>query len=132
MSPSIKFLTVTALTTLVLSGCATITKEQLASADYGAYPWDAETIVKQHFESVLIDPESARYGKMTQPRKWYDSNLGNPIFGYVVCLHINSKNRLGGYTGNKGFAALIHGREVVEIAEEGKSTIEDGCPGYPR
>lgn len=114
---------------LILGACSTVTREQVATADYGSYPTNYENIVKQHFEIRLIDPTSVIYRGMTTPKKWYYDGLGlvPTRFGYVVCVSMNAKNSFGGYTGFTNHALLIRNGKVIEQRDPSEYVPADGC-----
>gem|GEM_PF-1121855 len=106
---------------LMLSACATqISQDKLATADFGAEPpSNYQDIIKERIDRTLIDPTSGIYRFTSKPRKGYFKT--SPIvatreqFGYLVCGHVNGKNRFGGYTGGHRFAALMRGEHVVQL-----------------
>ncbi|WP_227340126.1 hypothetical protein [Sphingopyxis sp. P8] len=59
---------------------------------------EAEEIVR----ATLTDPESAQFENVARSER-------NPD---VVCGHVNSKNRFGGYVGNKRFYVTLSSREA--------------------
>jgi hypothetical protein len=102
---------------LSLSGCVTVPQSpsllQMDTADYGNYPNDYQKIVKKFMETRLFDPYSAVYSNWTKPvRKWVRRSSGF-IFGYRVDVHINAKNRMGGYVGAEPMTFLINNGEVI-------------------
>lgn len=101
---------------IVLAGCATPpTEQELASADYGAYPGDYEQVVEGYMQSILKDPDSARYEFLNSPKKGW-AGIGNKRFGYVVCANINAKNSFGGYTGNRLNYFFIKDGSVIDAS----------------
>lgn len=87
----------------------TLTSEQITAADYGMYPSNYKEIAGHFISNRLIDPDSARYSNWIEPAKAWgiDSSRGINIFGYRVCVDVNAKNRMGGYTGRKPYYILI-------------------------
>lgn len=113
---------------LIFGGCSTFTPEQLAAADYGSYPTNYENIVKQYFEMRLKDPASVMYRGMTTPKKWHSSvPFYGTKFGYIVCVSMNAKNSLGGYTGFISRALLIRNGEVIEQDDPFGNAPANGC-----
>ena len=108
---------------LYLSACATgggANPQDLASADYGAYPADYEAIIKNYFNTTLKDPFSAHY-QFEKPFKAYLRNApivgGQPrVFGYMVYTAVNAKNSFGAYVGWKSYRLLIRNGVVVGAA----------------
>lgn len=112
-----KLLSLVAL--LSLSACATsISQERLAKADYGPAPSkNYQETIKKHFAKTLIDPTSPLY-TFKEPKKGYTKRSPmfktNEDFGWVVCGTINSKNRMGGYTGKAPFFTLMKGNTISQ------------------
>jgi hypothetical protein len=94
-----------------------------ANADYGTYPSNYEDLVKAWASSNLKDPESARFGKISRPRKEFVVKELKPLFGYSVCAGINAKNAYGGYVGEKIFWFFFRDGKI----ERAQST--EGFPG---
>jgi hypothetical protein len=95
-----------------LSGCATpITQEQMAQADFGPYPKNYQAIIKRDIAPTLVDPTSPLY-TFDKPVK--QGRSGNPpLFGWRVCGTINSKNRMGGYSGPAQYYVMIRNGHVI-------------------
>lgn len=108
------------LLAVILVGCVTkLTPEQEAAVDWGAYPTNYEQITTNYFSRTLIDPESARY-EIAAPFKGYSHKApitgGKPKnFGYVVDVHVNAKNRMGGYTGSQHYQLIIKDGTVIQF-----------------
>ncbi len=113
---------------LIITGCATEAKKNDAvvdawkttlpapNADYGAYPENYETLIKQYFSKTLKDPESVRYSEFSTPRKEHAIKKAGEklaIYGYSACVLVNAKNSYGGYTGNKQYWFLFRNGEIV-------------------
>lgn len=98
-------------------GCAGVQKptpEQLANADYGSYPADYKEITTQYISNILIEPYSAVFSNWRGPSKGWYGNYQGSFFGYRVCVSVNAKNRMGGYTGSKlHFVVINNGRVIV-------------------
>jgi len=107
---------------IALTGCATpISKEKIANADYGLPPSENyQEVVKASFAQILIDPTSPIYEFSGTPYKGYVEQsvmLNLPEgFGWKVCGTVNSKNRMGGYSGSIQFFALMRGDNVIQRA----------------
>lgn len=100
---------------LTLSGCMSMpTQQEIASADYGAYPSQYQQIVRGYFQATLKDPESAQYASISKPVKYSTRDWGTMRYGYLVCVAINAKNSYGAYTGFDHVGLLIHNDRVVE------------------
>ena len=113
------------LTVFTLGGCSSIKPvdpDVLASADYGIYPDNYETIIKSYFQTRLKDPFSAQYQFRT-PFKAFLRNApvlgGDPtIYGYMVYTNVNAKNSYGAYTGWEEYRLLISDGVVVGTASK--------------
>ena len=104
-----------------LAGCANNASiadpALIQDADYGPYPQNLEETVKNHFSMSLFDPFSAQY-QIGKPYKGYLREApikgGEPtVFGYIVNINVNAKNRYGAYVGWKGYRLMIRDDGVV-------------------
>lgn len=93
------------------------------NADYGPRPDNFEELVKAWAEQNLKDPDSARYNRISKPRKEFMVANLKPFFGWSVCADINSKNSYGGYTGAQTHWFLIRDGKI----ERAQSAV--GFPG---
>ena len=102
------------------SGCAhtLATPEQIAQADYGTLSPTYKTAIQDHMYTVLFDPESARYRYFGDPVKGCAivEVMGKPVFGYIVEVGINAKNRMGGYVGEDNFTFLVRNNSVWRLS----------------
>ena len=98
-----------------LCSCAAPSKEEIAQADIGPRPENAEQLVRDHFAQTLFDPYSAVYTFDYGPERGYFTALDTTI-GWVICGSVNAKNRMGGYVGAKRFRAVIVRGRVAEGA----------------
>jgi hypothetical protein len=101
---------------LVLTGCAMSkpTPEQIANAYYGHPPDNYKEIIQTYMEGILIDPNSVIYAGWRGPSKGYYQDYGKTFFGYRVCVEVNSKNRMGGYTGRQTWFFVINDGRVID------------------
>lgn len=103
-----------------VTGCASsYFAKPAATADYGQAPADYEAAIKQHFEYLLKDPESARY-RIGTPRKAYGNHAGIQgggirWTGYLVKVQVNAKNGFGGYAGYKPYLVLFSGNTIDKV-----------------
>jgi len=99
----------------LVSACALRpSQEEIANADYGAYPTDYAEIIRSHMARRLKDPYSARYDFLNEPLPGWQGGLGGVVFGYRVCVLVNAKNSYGGYTGAKLYFFMIKDGRVVK------------------
>lgn len=104
------------ITSLFLSSCARQpTRLEISNADYGLYPINFKKIIKESMEKSLFDPYSAVYSNWNGPIKGYTGgNFIKTEFGFMVCVNINAKNRMGAYTGSQNFYFLIKSNIIVK------------------
>ncbi len=102
---------------ILLCGCAAMNKptpEQLANANYGSYPSDYKDVIQNYFARVLIDPYSAVYSEWRGPAQGYVYDMSGVYFGYRVCVEVNAKNRMGGYTGSAPYFIIINNGHILK------------------
>jgi hypothetical protein len=104
---------------LFLSGCSTTQVIPSKSANYGPYPDNYKTMVYEYMETILVDPDSAKYKSMSEPVKAYTRKapiLGGDVdvYGWYTRVCLNAKNSLGGYTGYKCRKLLIKYNSVIK------------------
>lgn len=116
-----KLIFVVAAFSVFISGCATMpTPEQAANADYGSYPSNYESIVKNYYNSILKDPGSANFQHISSPEKrWYGGNFMPAKYGYLVCASVNAKNSYGGYVGYSTDGLFIRNGYVIDYFQNG-------------
>ena len=116
---------------LVLGGCAISMqpavpydahyKKPAPGSSFGMYPHNYKELTVEKAESVLKDPESARY-RFEPPRKAYlcSPSSGDVRWqGYLVKVAINAKNSYGGYTGFTPYLVSIRNGKAEEIGADG-------------
>ncbi len=108
------------LIAFVLSACAgvPVTREKANAANFAAQPTDQEAVqnIQNYLENILIDPGSLRLKcSKVAGKGWARENFisDEPQFGYLVSCDVNSKNRLGGYTGGKSYIFIINGGKTI-------------------
>lgn len=105
-----------AASAFIASGCAPKppSQTQISSANYGSLPSDYQEKIKNHMNSILKDPDSAKY-TFQQTFKGYSqdgsmSDSGGGVkYGYVAPVLVNAKNSYGGYTGNQQYVFMFSG-----------------------
>ena len=107
-----------------VTGCTALpraTSEQVAAAQVGEPPKDAEDQIKKAMYTVLIDPTSPLY-EFEPPHKDYSNRTGVIIYGWRVDFRANSKNRMGGYTGWNDYSAFFADGRLSHISRTAKGT----------
>lgn len=121
---------VLAMAVVAIAGCASPpTAQQIASADYGSpiAQDQAEARVKEYFEGILKDPESAKYKFAPVEKSHIVSSAweGRQLYaGYVMTVKVNAKNSYGGYTGNEDYVFLFHNG----VLTKGLKASSNGIP----
>lgn len=108
------------VTATFIVGC-TPSAEEFSKADFGSYPDRYSEAVDDWMNRILIDPDSKKVEITSGPQKYFWA-FSNPKFAYLVCGTVNSRNRMGGYSGRSAFWAMIRNARVVSggVADTGK------------
>ena len=119
---------------MFIAGCATRpTEQELTNADYGSYPSDYEQLIRRHMQSVLKDPDSARYDFLNSPKSGWNV-LGGKKFGYVVCANINAKNSFGGYVGTRMSYFMMRDGRTIDASHGdgnyGDAIVQGKCKAF--
>lgn len=91
------------------------TPQEEATADYGQYPDNYETIIKEYTVRKLKDPDSAKFRFDIKPRKDHTTVMTRQEIQYcwTVSFYVNAKNSYGGYTGEKLGIAKIRDGKII-------------------
>jgi hypothetical protein len=81
---------------------------------YGPYPANYKEIVMKWLETQLIDPTSARIEWTEEPKPADLGKKGEHLYGYLVHVRVDARNRFGAYTGKQTHGALIRNGEVIK------------------
>src|SRR5258706_15165658 len=87
---------------LALAACdTTVTKEEMATADYGAAPVNYQDEIKSYLSLRLTDPKAAIVEFRTEPKQL--DQRGTPVrgeqYGWGVGVWLNDKNKQSAYEG---------------------------------
>ena len=97
------------LVLIAVSGCATSDTTQPDSAP----PANYRALARDYLRTSLFDPYSVRDAQIAPPQ-WGDSAyLLDPGPGWIICVRLNARNRMGAYTGYKEDALLVRGGKVT-------------------
>jgi len=120
----IKILVIFFISVITIS-CVTMkqpTQQQLSSANYGELPANYKQQIHSYFDRRLIDPFSALYSFCQPFDAWMGQAIGQVAsreaqftYGKAVCGNVNSKNRMGGYTGGRLFWAFFTDGALTKI-----------------
>ena len=78
-----------------LAGCQT-SGQPAPTAILDAVPRNYRQVIADDIRNTFADPYSIRDASISQPIPRPDLIFGNP---HTVCVRMNAKNRMGGYTG---------------------------------
>ena len=81
---------------------------------YGEYPLAYKEIVTRWMEGRLVDPASAVFEWLAEPRAGELSpKKGQRFVGYIVDFKVNARNQFGGATGKQRYQVVVRNGEVV-------------------
>jgi hypothetical protein len=103
---------------LVLAGCVTpVTKEEMATADYGPKPLAYQDEIKSYLSLRLTDPKNAVVEFRNDPQMLYQR--GTPVrgeqYGWGVCVWVNDKNKQGAYDGFYPMSFVLRNEKIVAV-----------------
>jgi hypothetical protein len=101
---------------IALSSCVSpVTKEEMATADYGPKPLAYQDEIKSYLNLRLTDPKSAVVEFRNEPKMLYQR--GTPVrgeqYGWGVCVFINDKNKQGAYDGFYPMSFLLRNEKII-------------------
>lgn len=102
---------------LMGTGAAHDLRAQTKPADvalYGPYPTNYQEIAMKWLETKLLDPASARIEWEGEPTPADLGTKGQHLYGWLVKVKVNSRNRFGGYTGKQTHTLLIRNGDVIK------------------
>ena len=105
------------LISIFITACGTpVTQTQIQQARFVEPPSEIEANqqILNYLNNVLIDPQSLLL-TCSKPlwKGWARKHTGaEPYFGHILMCKVNSKNRLGGYTGQKPFVFVFNGNKM--------------------
>ena len=110
-----KHITIVALSA-ALAGCVTpVTKEEMATADYGPPPLAYQDEIKSYLSLRLNSPKDAVVEFRNEPKQLYQR--GTPVrgeqYGWGVCVFINDKNKAGAYDGFYPMSFVLRNEKIV-------------------
>jgi hypothetical protein len=103
---------------LILAGCVTpVTREEMATADYGPRPNNYQDEIRSYLGLRLTDPKDAIVEFRAGPQQIY--NRGTPVrgeqYGWGVCVWVNDKNKSGAYDGFYPMSFVIRHEKIVHV-----------------
>ena len=101
---------------VVLAGCVTpVTKEEMATADYGPAPVAYQDEIKSYLSLRLVSPKDAVVEFRNEPKQLYQRGTGirGEQYGWGVCVFINDKNKSGAYDGFYPMTFVLRNEKIV-------------------
>jgi hypothetical protein len=103
---------------LTVAGCVTpVTKEEMATADYGPKPVNYQAEIRSYLSLRLTDPKDAIVEFRAGPQQIY--NRGTPVrgeqYGWGVCVWVNDKNKSGAYDGFYPMSFVLRNEKIVAV-----------------
>lgn len=106
---------------LASAGCSLApSREAWNAAEFGSRP-DAKRITDDWIHSTFFDPESARIYSIEEPKRtcYHPGAVRSQVYGWSWFVDVNSKNRLGGYTGRKVYLLMRNAGGLFMGGREG-------------
>lgn len=84
---------------------------------YGDYPRNYKEIITQWLNDTLVDAPSAQIEWPGTPQvgSLPEKKSGKALFGYLIEIKVNSRNRFGTYTGMQKHTVLIRDGRVIKV-----------------
>jgi hypothetical protein len=103
---------------LAAAACVTpVTKEEMATADYGPKPLNYQDEIRSYLNLRLTDPKDAIVEFRAGPQQLY--NRGTPVrgeqYGWGVCVWVNDKNKSGAYDGFYPMSFVLRSEKIVAV-----------------
>ena len=103
---------------LAIAACdTTVTKEEMATAEYGPAPLNYRDEIKSYLSLRLTDPKEAIVEFRNEPKQLYQR--GTPVrgeqYGWGVCVWVNDKNKQGAYDGFYPMSFVLRNEKIVAV-----------------
>jgi hypothetical protein len=103
---------------LALGACdTTVTKEEMATADYGPAPVNYQDEIKSYLSLRLTDPKTAIVEFRNEPKQLYQRGTAvrGEQYGWGVCVWVNDKNKQGAYDGFYPMSFIMRNEKIVAV-----------------
>jgi hypothetical protein len=123
-----------ALLVLFVAACdTTVTKEEMATADYGPRPQRWQEEIRDYLSIRLLDPKAAIVEFRAGPRMLYQRGtvLRGEQYGWGVCVAVNDKDKAGAFQGFYPMSFILRDEKIVYV----NGGPDDGAiigPNYAR
>jgi hypothetical protein len=119
MKPRLLLLAAALFLVCAFAGCVIPPSQTAINAAVTDAPPDrayAEAEIRAFVETLLIDPTAPIY-RFSAPVKAYSSKItpGKVTYGWSVPFSLNSKNRMGGYTGASAGEGFFVGGKLMGV-----------------
>ena len=121
------------LTSFVAACDTTVTKEEMATAEYGPRPERWQDEINNYLSIRLQDPKQAKVEFRGGPKMLYQrgSLLRGEQYGWGVCVWVNDKDKSGAYQGTYPMSFILRDDKIVHV----NGGPDDGAiigPNYAR
>ena len=103
---------------LALAACdTTVTKEEMATADYGPAPVNYQDEIKSYLSLRLTDPKAAIVEFRNEPKQLYQRGTGirGEQYGWGLCVWVNDKNKQGAYDGFYPMSFVLRNEKIIAV-----------------
>jgi hypothetical protein len=102
---------------MLVAGCATVSKEQLASVDYGPRPQRWKEEIRSYLGIRLTDPTAALIEFRNEPQQLFQRRtlVRAQQSGWAVCVWVNDKNRRGAYDGFYPMSFVLRNEKIAAV-----------------
>ena len=103
---------------LALAACdTTVTKEEMATADYGPAPVNYQDEIKSYLSLRLTDPKAAIVEFRNEPKQLYQRGTGirGEQYGWGLCVWVNDKNKQGAFDGFYPMSFIMRNEKIVAV-----------------
>jgi hypothetical protein len=103
---------------LAAAGCDTaVTKQEIASVDYGPAPERWKEEIQSYLRIRLTDPKDAIVEFRTEPKQLFQRKTAvrDQQWGWAVCVWVNDKNKSGAYDGFYPMSFFLRNDKIVAV-----------------
>jgi hypothetical protein len=113
-----KFLPAFCVVMMLLAGCdTTVTKQEMASVDYGPRPEHWKEEIRGYLGIRLTDPTAAIVDFRNEPQQLFQKKtlVREQQWGWAVCVWVNDKNRAGAFDGFYPMSFVLRNDKIVAV-----------------
>jgi hypothetical protein len=122
------------LLAMAVAACdTTVTREEMATADYGPRPERWQDEIRNYLSIRLVDPKAAIVEFRAGPKMIYQRGtvLRGEQYGWGVCVAVNDKDQSGALQGSYPMSFVLREEKIVHV----NGGPDDGAiigPNYAR